>query len=260
MLHSHALVWLAGNLDFATLRQRILHDNDFAQRIIRYLESIIVHSIDSYTNDNAEVGPADLPPSSKGQESDDDFYMRLATDSNAVAQKTQMHSSKHNATCFKYRSKGNTCRFGMPRELVPQSYIDELGVIHLARNNSWVNPWNRAIATCLRSNHDISWIPTVTKSLALIYYLTNYATKDDVSPYQMLIKAALLKESIEKAKANPTPNATDLRLQEKNIDRFELRCFNSLSEWEVSGPQVASSLLQLPTHYTDNYNFVQVNL
>ena len=98
------------------------------------------------------------------------------------------------------------------------------------------------------------------KSLALIYYLTNYATKDDVSPYQMLIKAALLKESIEKAKANPTPNATDLRLQEKNIDRFELRCFNSLSEREVSGPQVASSLLQLPTHYTDNYNFVQVNL
>ena len=100
MLHSHALVWFAGNLDFATLRQRILHDNDFAQRIIRYLESIIVHSIDSLIHDNAEVGPADLPPSSKDQESDDDFYMRLKTDSNAVAQKIQMHSSKHNATCF----------------------------------------------------------------------------------------------------------------------------------------------------------------
>ena len=132
MLHSHALVWLAGNLDFATLRQRILHDNDFAQRIIRYLESIIVHSIDSYTNDNAEVGPADLPPSSKGQESDDDFYMRLATDSNAVAQKTQMHSLRHNATCFKYQSKGGTCRFGILHELVPHSYIDELDVIYLA--------------------------------------------------------------------------------------------------------------------------------
>src|SRR5436305_2466683 len=76
----------------------------------------------------------------------------------------------------------------------------------------------------------------------------------------MLIKAALLKESIEKVKANPTPNATDLQLQEKNIDCFELRCFNSLSEREVSSPQVTSSLLQLPTHYTDNYNFVQVNL
>src|SRR5947207_9493572 len=76
----------------------------------------------------------------------------------------------------------------------------------------------------------------------------------------MLIKATLLKESIEKVKANPTPNATNLRLQEKNIDCFKLRYFNSLSEWEVSGSQVVSSLLQLPTHYTDNYNFVQVNL
>ena len=77
-----------------------------------------------------------MPPSSKGQESDDDFYMRLATDSNAVAQKTQMHSLRHNATCFKYQSKGGTCRFGMPRELVPHSYINELDVIHLAQNNN----------------------------------------------------------------------------------------------------------------------------
>ena len=97
--------------------------------------------------------------SSKSEELDDDFYTKLVTDSNTVARKAQMHSSKHNATCFKYHQKGQsqgTCRFGMPRELVPQSYVDELGVIHLAQNNSWINLWNCAIATCLRSNHDIS--------------------------------------------------------------------------------------------------------
>ncbi|KAH7113476.1 hypothetical protein B0J13DRAFT_403688, partial [Dactylonectria estremocensis] len=78
------------------------------------------------------------------------------------------------------------CRFGMPRDLRPHSEVDELGVVHLARNHGWVNPWNPAIASCIRSNHNISWIPTTTKCLALIYYLTNYATKDDVSPHQML--------------------------------------------------------------------------
>jgi hypothetical protein len=45
------------------------------------------------------------------------------------------------------------------------------------------------------------------------------------------------------------------------MDQFALRCFNTLShDREISGVQIASSLLQLPTYYTRNYNFVQVNL
>jgi hypothetical protein len=77
----------------------------------------------------------------------------------------------------------------------------------------------------------------------------------------MLLKAALLKDSIEKAKASLTPDAKDLRLREMDMDRFSLRCFNSLSnDREISGVQIASSLLQLPTYYTHNDKFVQVNL
>jgi hypothetical protein len=45
------------------------------------------------------------------------------------------------------------------------------------------------------------------------------------------------------------------------MDHFALRCFNSLShDREISGVQIANSLLQLPTYYTENYNFVSVNL
>ncbi|KAF9882545.1 hypothetical protein FE257_007384, partial [Aspergillus nanangensis] len=52
-----------------------------------------------------------------------------------------------------------------------------------------------------------------------------------------------------------------LRLREKGMDKFALRCFNTLAhDREVSGVQVASALLHLPTHYTINYNFVCVNL
>lgn len=40
----------------------------------------------------------------------------------------------------------------------------------------------RAPGRDIRSNQDISWIPTVAKALYLIYYITNYATKDDISP------------------------------------------------------------------------------
>jgi hypothetical protein len=52
----------------------------------------------------------------------------------------------------------------------------------------------------------------------LIYYITNYATKDDVSPYQMLVKAALLKQSIEKAKTTLTSDANDLQIRKKDMD------------------------------------------
>jgi hypothetical protein len=264
MLHLHALVWLTGNLAFSTLRDRVLRDKAFASRMIRYLESVIVQSLDLDVDSNTNVEPGVMPPSTKVPETDDEFHVRLSNDSYAVASKKQVHSSNHNATCFKYSQKGRgseTCRFGMPRDLVPDSEVDEFGVIHLARNHGWVNPWNPAIASCVRSNQDISWIPTVVKALCLIYYVTNYATKDDVSPYQMLLKAALLKQSIEKAKATLTPDANDLRIRKKDMDQFALRCFNTLShDREISGVQIASSLLQLPTYYTGNYNFVQVNL
>jgi hypothetical protein len=139
--------------------------------------------------------------------------------------------------------------------------VDELDVIHLARNHGWVNPWNPAIASCIHSNQDISWIPTVVKAFCFIYYLTNYGTKDNVSPYQMLVKATLLKQAIEKSKAPLTPDANNLRIRKKDMDQFALRCFNTLSnDREVSGMQIASSFLQLPTYYTANDDFVQVNL
>ncbi|KAI2734368.1 hypothetical protein DTO013F2_10324 [Penicillium roqueforti] len=168
----------------------------------------------------------------------------LANDSNLVARSKQLHYKSHFATCFKYRPTDrskSTCRFGMPRENLPSSKIDDLGVIHLARNHPWVNPWNPSIASCLRSNHDIS---LDTDRLKI-----------------MIAKGALLKQAIEKAKTAVPPTATDLRLRERDMDNFALRCFNSLAhEREVSGVQVASTLLHLPSYYTVNSKFVRVNL
>jgi hypothetical protein len=106
MLHLHVLIWLMGNLAFSTLRERILQDGAFAQRMIHYLESIIVQSINSDNDNIPESGPANAPPSSKDPGSDDKFHQRLTADSNAVACKAQIHSSNHTSTCFKYRQKG----------------------------------------------------------------------------------------------------------------------------------------------------------
>ncbi|KAJ5142747.1 uncharacterized protein N7515_001534 [Penicillium bovifimosum] len=152
-----------------------------------------------------------------------------------------MHSKNHFATCFKYRANvrtGNSCRFGMPRELVPFSKIDD--VVASVQTTTF---------------HGFS------KSLALTYYITNYATKDDVSPWQMVAKAALLRQAIDKGRIADPPTATDLRLRERGMDNFGLRCFNSLAhDREVSGVQVASTLLHLPSYYILNSKFIRVNL
>jgi hypothetical protein len=103
--------------------------------MIRYLETVIVQSIDLGVNGCATIEPEIMPPSSKNAETNDDFYAKLYTNSNAVACKRQVHSSSHNATCFKYHQRGqgkDACRFGMPRDLLSYSKVDELGVIHLA--------------------------------------------------------------------------------------------------------------------------------
>jgi Helitron helicase-like domain at N-terminus len=199
MLHLHGLVWLRGNMAFTSLRERLQNDSGFAARMVRYLEAIIVQSIDDSIPQDPDVDLPAMPPSAKERESDDGFLRRLASDSNAVARKKQVHSKRHLATCFKYQRSGlgkNACRFGMPRDLEPVSRVDGLGVVHLARNHGWINPWNPAIASCIRSNQDISWILIVSGYLSLIYYITNYATKDDVSTWQIVAKAALLKQTM----------------------------------------------------------------
>ena len=264
MLPLHALVWLRGNTAFTTLRDRLREDSNFADRMIRYLDSVIMHGIHVSAAADVGVNLPNVPPSSKEQETDDEFLARLDQDSNVVASTKQRHSKNHMATCFKYSRRGtgkNACRFGMPRDLAPSSTVDEFGIIHQRRNDAWINPWNPAIASCIRSNHDISWIPTVSKSLSLIYYITNYATKDDISPEQMLAKAALLKQSIEKARVAEHPTAAETRLREKGMDQFALRCFNTLANHrEISGVQVANTLLQYPDSYTVGSRFFSINL
>ena len=70
----------------------------------------------------------------------------------------------------------------MPRELVPTSHVDEFGVVHVKRSNGWVTSYNPAIASCIRSNHDITWIPTSSKALAYIYYFDKLRHKSGHLP------------------------------------------------------------------------------
>ena len=262
MLHLHALIWLTGNLEFFTLRDRLLSDPVFAGRMVRYIASVIKCSIDAFTDDHADAPSRTQTPAARGPESDSSFGSLLLRDANEVASKRQIHSESHNPTCFKYAKEGSRqCRFLFPRPLVTESRVNSFGVVEIERNNHWVTPWNPTLSSVLRSNHDINFVPTLTMAFSAVYYMTNYATKHDVSKHQLIVTAAILKRALEDAKSVADPSEAQLRFRRHGMDKFALRAFNRLtSDREISGPQAASSLLGLPDSYTPTATVRRLNL
>jgi hypothetical protein len=81
MLHLHALVWARGNLGFVRLRDRILADVDFANRMISFLETVVMHSLHG-SDEDAESTLSNTAPPSTGPETDSEFMRKLFYDSN----------------------------------------------------------------------------------------------------------------------------------------------------------------------------------
>ena len=263
MLHLHCMLWLSGNLGLADLRTRLLEDENYATRMITYLDTIISCCVDeAILQTPTSSSDQCISPTARGCESDSDWLESINHDSNAVAAVKQMHSSSHNATCFKYaHGKDRRCRFDFPRPLINASFVGQHGVIELKRNNSWINPWNPVLSSLIRSNHDINFLPTKMKALAIIHYITNYATKGDCSQYQRIMSAAIVRKAYEDAQSKATATGSSLPVRHADLDKFALRTFNRLAyEREVSGPLAASCLLDLPDHYSHDISLRRINL
>ncbi len=132
------------------------------------------------------------------------------------------------------------------------------GTIRLKQNNVWVNPWNSAIASLIRFNHDINFIPSSIKALALIHYITNYATKNDCSQYQRVMVVAIVRKAFNDHNNNSMTGPSNYT---PTLDKFALKAFNQLShDREISGPLFASYLLNLSDHYSPKAIVKTINI
>ena len=61
-----------------------------------------------------------------------------------------------------------------------------------------------------------------------MYYMTNYATKYDVSRYQLILTTAAVKHRLEVAQAASNPSEEQLRIRDQGIEKFALQAFNHL--------------------------------
>ena len=97
-----------------------------------------------------------IPESPNDYPNHDDFEQQLNDDVNKLVKVANTHSCRE--TCYKKRRK-RVCRFGYPRELVPESVVNNSTVM-IKRTDEMINNFNPSIMTCVRSNHDIKFIPS----------------------------------------------------------------------------------------------------
>lgn len=201
--------------------------------------------IDQYDKETAKLTPTMMLTPNPSLP---DFESRFKTDVINLVNSNNIH--KHTSTCYKYSRKTNnpSCRMRMPRAIVEQSSIDpQSGEVRLKRLHEAINNFNEYIITACRSNMDIKYIFSGTDSKALVYYITDYVTKSNLSFYDtfcLLLKAT---QFLEKQAVYINNSLT----AEEKSRRLVLRCYNTLaSQQELSGVQVASHLMGWPDHYT----------
>ncbi|XP_044715035.1 ATP-dependent DNA helicase PIF1 [Hirsutella rhossiliensis] len=211
-LHLHGLLWLKGN---ARLGEALAgaggeEQAAYRERIIRYVDSVFSEELDAEGHHAVQAERSITAHMSSWLDDVERFTDAFDEEANFCAGATQVHT--HSATCVKYSlagagRKGDLCRFKAPWRLVERTALTADGVLEIRRTHSMVNRWNKAMAVGLWHNHDISFIATQRKTMALIYYITNYATKVEDPTWKRVAAAAELLPTLEPTAESSIPSA-----------------------------------------------------
>lgn len=254
-LHLHLLLWVLSALSPEEIRKRLLDPNsDFQRKMIRYIDAAHQgHLIDSTlrrtrteTNermrlDDDYIAPTKTFPVIPFCNSDWPNIFRSCA--NDLLHRLNWHSCGDHC----YRKKGILiCKSRFPRRIVPATYVDETGHIHVRHDEHLMNTVNPVLTYLLRCNTDVTCLLSGTSLKAVIAYATDYITKVGLKTPSMF---QLVRMQFSRSD----------ELLQSNIDRSEkgrkiitgiINSFTSKSE--IGSPMAASYLLDLPDHYTSH--------
>ncbi|KAJ7355962.1 hypothetical protein DFH08DRAFT_690993 [Mycena albidolilacea] len=255
-LHLHILIWLEGALSPKLLQEKAVADEHFKRQLFAWMESIIRHDLPSNTHSIAS--PSKLvqkqclmchPPHPDDANFDisSPQFLREILDASG-----QVHA--HNETCYKKtpysmvtlddQARDRLCRFNYPVDLVPVTVMDENGKISLKRDNGRVVGYNPTLSGSFQCNTDLKFIGSGPLTMALSIYMTLYTAKSDIS--SAVIMSALAAATKLLREAGP------LSSEEERCRKLLLKTLNQINGWrELSGQQVACSLLGIGNHVTD---------
>ena len=252
-LHNHMLVWLHGFESASKLRSD-LEDKTFQENLIIYLESIIKQGYLGNDNIDENVDVSEVsckyPVNPNDYPNDEGFEEELNKDVNKLVRVANTHSCRE--TCYK-RRKNRKCRFEYPRELVAESIVNS-EIVMLKRTHEMINNFNPFLMTCIRSNHDIKIIFSGKDGKNIAFYVTDYATKSELSTKQMVPLIAASKKKIDE---DASLANTDIISRTK---AFITKCLNRITtEKEISGSHVSHFLLGNLDKET-SHSFTRLNL
>ena len=201
-------------------------------------------------------------------ENNQQFASAFDEEANFCAGATQIHT--HSPTCVKYSMTGggrkhDPCRFKAPWKLVEKTAFTEDGVLQIQRNHTMVNRWNKAIAVGLRHNHDFSFIATQLKTMAIIYYVTNYATKVEDPMWKRVAAAAELFHILDKSETGCPVQTTGNRREgdciQNRTRQFLMKVANRIfTERPLSHVEVVAHLLGYKMEFTNNDAWTFLNV
>ncbi|KAM4062395.1 PIF1-like helicase [Hirsutella rhossiliensis] len=223
-LHIHGLLWLRGNAGIgdALAGPDAEEQAAYRERIVRYVDSVFSEELDAegYCAMQAErSATADI---SSRLDDVARFTDTFDEEANFCAGATQIHT--HSATCAPW---------------------------------SMVNRWNRAMAVGLRHNHDISFIATQRKTMALIYYITNYATKVEDPVWKRVAAAA---EFLPVLEPTGEGNRSGADRDGNKTRTFLLKAANRVfTERPLSQVEVIAHLLGYPAEFSSGSAWAYIN-
>lgn len=169
----------------------------------------------------------------------------------------------------KQNQRGSLCRFNAPWKLVEKTAFTDDGVLKIRRTHPLVNRWNKAIAVGLRHNHDISFIATQRKTMALIYYVTNYSTKVEDPIWKRAVTAADLlpstsgeDEDVADGEGGGAGSGGGVieRANSNRTRQFLLKVANRVfTERPLSQVEVIAHLLGYPTEFSNSGAWAYLN-
>lgn len=256
-LHCHMLIWLDGNPSPMDLRERLRTNEDFKSDLFRWLEFNICTHIPGSENQDANIqssntvrpDPPVLDPRLASQprvadfDNEEDFELAFQMFVKDLVLTCNWHEHTH--TCWKHLKNDEPhddahCRMRINGQTRSLTEIDpETESILLRRLHPRINNFNELVIFLMQCNMDIKYIGSGEAAKALVYYITDYITKQDLPTH---VGFSALQYAMQRTSKDFWNSSTE---DSEKLERSVIiRCINALNaRQEVSHQQVMSYLV-----------------
>lgn len=267
-LHCHLLVWLKGHLSPQALRDKMVASEAYRAKVFGWLENIIKchlpgdmecvvepagRPLTRPVRCRGDPHPASINAPVLGGLSPEAFKVEMDGDVTNLVKDLNWH--EHRAGCFKYVKRGQKitddnkdqlCRMRIDGSTRRYTALDDqTHAILLMRLHPRIAPYNDIVMFCMRCNMDIKFIGSGQAAKALMYYVTDYITKDGL-PLHVALTALI--QATRKLKERAVDEWYDVG----KFSRSALTTVvNSMMvKHEMSHQQVMSAVVGGGDHYT----------